>query len=136
VGDALIVRAARFARAIVVGSGATIVDVSVLTACIRVAGIAPTTARLPALLCGATVQFFGNRTYTFRAQRARISRQAALFVGFEAVTLALNFSVYRVLVPRIAIVPPEIVSFLGTFLVFVLFAYPARRLVIFRLPES
>jgi len=129
------VRAARFARALVVGSGATIVDFSVLTACIRVAGIAPANARLPALLCGATVQFFGNRTFTFRAQRGKISRQAVLFVVFEAITLAMNFGVYRVLLPRFTIVPPEIVSFLGTFLVFVLFAYPMRKLVIFRLPE-
>jgi putative flippase GtrA len=127
-------RAARFARALVVGGGATIVDFSVLTTCIRVAGIAPTTARLPALLCGAAVQFFGNRTFTFRAQRGRISRQAVLFVLFEAATLAMNFSLYRVLAPRITIVPPEITSFLGTFIVFVGFAYPMRKLVIFKVP--
>jgi putative flippase GtrA len=134
--EPLIVRAARFARALVVGSGATIVDFSVLTACIRLAGIAPTSARLPALLCGASVQFFGNRTFTFRAQRGSIARQARLFIVFEVVTLAMNWGLYQILAPRIDVVPPEVVSFLGTFLVFIAFAYPMRKLVIFRVPDA
>ena len=133
--EPLIVRAARFARALVVGGGATIVDFSVLTACIRVVGIAPSSARLPALLCGASVQFFGNRTFTFRAQRGSLSRQAVLFLVFEIATLAMNFGLYQLLLPRIDVVPPEIVSFIGTFVVFVLFAYPMRKLVIFKLPK-
>jgi hypothetical protein len=29
-------------------------------------------------------------------------------------------------------VPPEVVSFLGTFIIFVTYTYPIRRLVIFR----
>ena len=66
-------RALRFARALVVGSGATLVDFSVLTACIRLAQIAPTSARLPALVAGASVQFFGNRTYS-SAPNAAASR--------------------------------------------------------------
>ncbi len=132
--EPLIVRAARFARALIVGGGATIVDFSVLTACIRVAGIAPSSARLPALLCGASVQFFGNRTFTFRAQRGSLSRQAMLFLVFEIATLAMNFGLYQLLLPRLDAVPPEIVSFIGTFVVFVLFAYPIRKLVIFKLP--
>lgn len=122
----------RFARACIVGSGATLVDFSVLTTCIRVLEVAPTSARIPALLAGASVQFFGNRTFTFRAQRGRLSRQAKLFATFEVATLVLNWSVYRVLQPRLTIVPPEVVSFLGTFVVFVAFAYPIRRLVIFK----
>jgi hypothetical protein len=32
-------------------------------------------------------------------------------------------------------VPPELVSFFGTFVVFITFAYPMRRLVIFKLPN-
>jgi putative flippase GtrA len=131
--EPLLPRALRFARALIVGGGATIVDVSVLTTCIRVAGLAPTSARLPALIAGASVQFFGNRTFTFRAQRGSISRQAKLFVAAELVALALNWSIFRVVAPRVTFLPPEIVSFFGTFIVFVAFAYPMRRLVIFRL---
>jgi putative flippase GtrA len=132
--ERLIDRALRFARACLVGSGATIVDFSILTTCIRVLDVAPTSARLPALLAGASVQFFGNRTFTFRAQRGSMSRQARLFVVAEGVTLALNWTTFRLLAPRLTSVPPELVSFLGTFLVFVGFAYPMRKLVIFKLP--
>jgi len=134
--EALLTRFFRFVRALIVGSGATLVDFSVLTTCIRLAGLAPTSARLPALLAGASVQFFGNRTYTFRARAGRIGRQAKLFVCAEALTLALNYSLFRFLAPRVHFVPPEVVSFAGTFIVFVTFAYPVRRLVIFKVPSD
>jgi putative flippase GtrA len=134
--EPLIVRAFRFLRAIVVGSGATLVDFSVLTTCIRVVGLAPSSARLPALLAGASVQFFGNRTYTFRARAGRIGRQAKLFVVAEAITLALNYGLFRFLAARVHFVPPEVISFAGTFVVFVTFAYPVRRLVIFKVPSA
>ncbi len=126
----------RFARALIVGSGATVVDFSIFTTCIRVIGVAPTSARLPALMAGASVQFFGNRTFTFRAQAGSLTRQARLFLGAELVTLILNWSTFRLLAPRMSTLPPEIVGFMGSFLVFVSFAYPVRRLVIFRLPEQ
>jgi putative flippase GtrA len=130
--EPLVVRALRFGRALIVGGGATIVDFSVLTTCIRVVGLAPVEARLPALVAGASVQFFGNRSFTFRARRGKLSRQAVLFVLAEVAALAMNFSIFRFLAPRLSAVPPEIVSFLGTFLVFVAFAYPIRKLVVFR----
>jgi putative flippase GtrA len=130
------VRLLRFARALVVGSGATIVDFSVLSMCIRLGGLVPTTARLPALMAGATVQFFGNRTYTFRAQRGSLPKQAKLFLVAELAALAMNWSLFRLLVGRLTFLPPELVSFVGTFLVFIGFAYPMRKLVIFRLPDA
>ena len=107
-----------------------------LTTCIRVVGLAPASARLPALVAGASVQFFGNRTYTFRAHAGRIGRQAKLFVGAEAVTLGLNYGLFRFLAARVHVVPPEVLSFAGTFIVFVTFAYPMRRLVIFKVPAD
>jgi putative flippase GtrA len=122
-------------RAVIVGSGATLVDFLVLTSCIRLAGLAPVAARVPALIAGATFQFFGNRTFTFRAQAGSLSRQAKLFVVAEFATLLLNFSLFRWLVPRVTIVPPELTSLLGTCIVFLTVGYPIRRLVIFRVPE-
>jgi putative flippase GtrA len=133
--ESLLDRAYRFARAVMVGSGATAIDLLVLTSCIRVVGLAPVAARVPALIAGATFQFFGNRTFAFRAQAGSISRQAKIFVVAELVVLLLNFSLYRWLVPRITFVPPEATSLLGTFIIFITFAYPLRRLVIFRPPE-
>ena len=128
-------RVLRFARALVVGSGATLVDFSLFTTCIRIVGMTPTAARLPALCAGASVQFFGNRSFTFRAQAGSLSRQARFFVVVELGALLMNYLLFRWLVPRVHILPPELVSFIGTFVVFVGFAYPMRRLVIFKLPD-
>jgi putative flippase GtrA len=127
-------RALRFGRALLVGSGATLVDFSLFSTCIRGLGMTPIAARLPALCAGASIQFFGNRSFTFRAQAGSLSRQACIFVAAELFTLLLNFSVFSWLVPRVHGVPPELLSFAGTFIVFVSFAYPMRRLVIFKLP--
>jgi putative flippase GtrA len=134
--ERIVERAWRFVRACIVGAGATVVDFSVLTLCIRALDLAPVTARIPALMAGATVQFFGSRTFTFRAQSGRLSRQAKLFAVFELATLGLNWTTFRLLQPRLTVLPPEVVSFLGTFITFVVFAYPVRRLVIFRLPPQ
>lgn len=133
--DRLGVRALRFGRALIVGGGATLVDFSLFSTCIRLVGMTPTTARLPALVAGASVQFFGNRTFTFRAQAGSLSRQARFFVAAELVTLLLNFVLFSWLVPQVQGVAPELLSFAGTFIVFVTFAYPMRRLVIFKLPD-
>lgn len=133
--ESLLTRAYRFGRALIVGSGATLVDFSIFTTCVRAIDIAPTHARLPALMAGACVQFVGSRGFTFRARAGKLSRQLKLFVAAEALTLGLNWSVFQLLIRRIQGVPPELVSFLGTGLVFVAFAYPMRRLVIFRLPQ-
>jgi putative flippase GtrA len=127
-GERLSDRVLRFARALVVGSGATLVDFSLFTTCIRLVGMTPTAARLPALCAGASVQFFGNRSFTFRAQAGSLSRQARIFVLVELSALLMNYFLFRWLAP-------ELVSFIGTFVVFVTFAYPMRRLVIFKLPD-
>jgi len=129
-------RALRFGRALLVGSGATVVDFSLLSTCIRVLGMTPTGARVPALCAGASVQFFGNRSFTFRAQAGSMSRQARFFIASELLTLLLNFSLFSWLVARVHGLPPELLSFAGTFVVFVCFAYPMRRLVIFKLPPE
>jgi len=134
--EPLLTRAYRFGRALIVGSGATLTDFSIFTTCVRAIGMAPTTARLPALIAGACFQFFGNRSYTFRARAGSLSRQAWLFLIAEGITLFLNYSVFRLLIRRLDMLPPEIVGFAGTFIVFAGFAYPVRRLVVFRLPPT
>lgn len=131
--EPLLERAYRFVRALIVGGGATLADFSVFTTCVRGIGMAPVSARLPALMAGACLQFFGNRSFTFRAQAGSLTRQAKLFLVFELTTLGLNYGVFRLLAGHITLLPPELLSFLGTFIVFVCFAYPTRRLIIFRL---
>jgi hypothetical protein len=47
----------------------------------------------------------------------------------------LNWGIFRLLLEQLPpSVPPELISFLGTFLVFIAFAYPVRRYLVFRLP--
>jgi putative flippase GtrA len=132
--EPLLQRVLRFGRAVIVGSGATLADFSVFTTCVRLAGMAPSAARLPALLTGACFQFFGNRSFTFRAQAGKLTRQAWLFVIAEGITLGLNWSIFHLLVTHVDGVAPELLGFLGTFVTFVAFAYPVRRWVVFRMP--
>ena len=110
-------------------------DFSIFTTCVRAIDMVPAHARLPALIAGACVQFVGNRSFTFRAQAGKLSRQMQLFLVAEVITLALNWSIFQLLLTRIRGLPPELVSFLGTGLVFLLFAYPVRKLVIFKVPR-
>jgi putative flippase GtrA len=131
--EPLLTRALRFGRALVVGSGATLVDFSIFSTCVRAIDVAPVHARLPALVAGACVQFVGNRGFTFRARAGKLSRQLKLFAVAELVTLGLNWGVFQLLIRHIHGAPPELVSFLGTGLVFLAFAYPVRKLVIFKL---
>ncbi len=121
-------RALRFARALIVGGAATVVDFSLFSAGIRLLGMTPTAARLPALCAGASVQFFGNRTFTFRAQAGSLSRQARFFVAAELFTQLLHFGIFSWREPRVHGIASEFVSFAGPFLTFVTFAYPMRRL--------
>lgn len=132
--EPLLQRAYRFGRALIVGSGATLADFSVFTTCVRLVGMAPSAARLPALVTGACFQFFGNRSFTFRAQAGSFTRQAWLFLVAEAVTLGLNWSIFQLLVTHVDGVAPELLGLLGTFITFVSFAYPVRRWVVFRMP--
>jgi putative flippase GtrA len=127
------VRGWRFSRALIVGAAATAADFAVLTVAIRLLSVAPEIARGPALLAGALVQFFGNRRYTFRAQAGSLGRHAKLFLAFELLGYLANLVIYRFLVKWFPQIAPELLSFAGTFVVFVAYSYPLRRLVIFRL---
>ncbi len=134
--EPLRVRAWRFARALMVGAAATLSDFLTLTTLIHLAAVQPQIARAPALFVGALVQFVGNRVFTFRATDGSLARHARLFFLFEAAGYAANLGLFALLVRRLPRVPPELLSFVGTFLVFVAFSYPVRRLVIFRLMKN
>lgn len=131
--DPMATRAARFVRALIVGAAATGSDLLVFTLCLRWLALSSPVARVPSLATGALVQFIGNRVFTFRATSGDVRRHARLFFTFELGAYLANLVIFRYLVKWITVVPPEIVTFLGTFLVFVLYSYPVRRLVIFRL---
>jgi putative flippase GtrA len=126
-------RAFRVSRALIVGAVATACDFTVLTTLVRLASVDPAWARAPALAVGGLIQFLGNRSFTFRAQAGPVSRQARLFLLFESVTLGMNWLLYEGLLKLLPQVAPELLSFLGTFIVFIGFNYPMRKNVIFKL---
>jgi putative flippase GtrA len=108
-------------------------DLALLSAGIRWVELGATVARLIALVASGLLAFYGSRSFAFRAQSGDISRQAKLFVLTEALGLALNLTVFRLLVSHASWVPPELTSQLANFLVFLVFTYPMRALLVFRL---
>jgi putative flippase GtrA len=118
-------RLATFARSLLTGGAATLVDLGVIAAAVGLFHLKPAAANAPALLAGAAVQFFGNRRFAFRS-RGPLGRQAALFAASEVVTLALNFFLYQLVVTHMALGTGGAVlaRAVTTNLVFVLWSYP------------
>ena len=127
-------RVFRFLRTLLVGSWATVADFAVLALCVRVLELEPSLARAPGLLVGGLVQFFGSRSYAFRAQSGSVSRQAKLFVLHELVGMPLNLLMFRLMLSAMSFAPAEAVSLLANFVVFLVYSYPVRRFIVFSIP--
>jgi putative flippase GtrA len=127
----LFARFATFARSLLAGSAATVADLAVLAFAVGVLSVSPKAANLPALFVGATVQFFGNRHFAFRAASGRLVRQAVLFGATEAAALALNAALYHAVVTFVPLTRAGAVfaRLLTTNLVFLSFSYPLWRRV-------
>jgi len=127
--------ALRFARSLIVGSWGTALDFGALTLSIRVFGMDATWARLVGLCAGGVVLFFGSRSYAFRAQSESAARQAKRFVASELIGFPLNLVAFRLLIWALPSVPPEALSLLANFLLFVTYYYPVRNYVVFKTRE-
>jgi putative flippase GtrA len=92
--ETLPTRALRLLRAGIAGGAATVVDLGVLAVLVSAFHVDPRAASVPALLCGGTVNFFGNRHFAFRASKESLARQAALYTVVEIVALTLNGLAY------------------------------------------
>ncbi len=126
-----------FARSLVAGAAASLVDLVVLAALVGLLGVSGRVANLPALLAGGLVQFLGNRHFAFNAAAGSLKRQVALFAVTEVVTLSLNGVLFDWAARQTDL------SWLGaigvrsviSFLVFVSWSYPVWRHV-FRVPPE
>lgn len=127
-------RVFRYIRTVIVGSLATIADLGVLVLCTRTLGLDPVMARIPALMAGGLVQFFGGRSFAFRAQAGAVSGQATRFLVHELVGLPLTLLTFRLMVGVLTFLPPEIVSLVVNFILFVTYYYPVRRFIVFHVP--
>jgi len=115
---------ARFARASGVGILASALDLAVLTLLVRGFGFSPQEANVPALLCGAVVQFAGARHVVFGAGGRRMGPQLARFALAELGTLALNALAFALLT-RFTPLSFPLARVASTLLVFVGFSFPA-----------
>jgi putative flippase GtrA len=129
-------RALRFLRSLVVGSWGTALDFGALTLSIRVFGMDATWARVVGLCVGAVVLFYGSRSYAFRAQSESAVLQAKRFVISELIGFPLNIVVFKLLLWALPSVPPEALSLLANFLLFVTYYYPVRSQLVFRQKEQ
>jgi putative flippase GtrA len=127
----LVARFATFLRSLLTGGMATLADVATLAFAVGVLHVSPSKASVPALLVGAAVQFFGNRYFAFRAARAPMANQAALFVATEAVTMVLNAALYQAVASHVhlTLTTAVIARVVTTNLVFLLWSYPVWKRV-------
>jgi putative flippase GtrA len=115
-----------FARSLVAGAGATLADMAVLALAVGALGLSPRIANVPALLVGATVQFFGSRHFAFRAGEGRLGRQLGWFAATEVVALLLNGVLYDLVAARLVLGMGGAVALRAaiSFAVFALWSHP------------
>lgn len=120
-----------FARTMVVGFWANVLDFALLALCLRVLHIEAVTSRVIALLVSGALTFVASRSFAFRVQGGNMPKQASRFLVAELVGLPLNLLSFQLCALCAPLAAPELVSFVANGLVFVLFSYPVRRLVVF-----
>jgi putative flippase GtrA len=81
-------------RSAIAGGAATLSDLGVLFFCITALGLSARVASIPALVAGGIVNFYGNRSFAFRAQSGSLRRQATLYAITEVIALAFNGFLY------------------------------------------
>ncbi len=126
-----------FARSLMTGAAASLVDLGVLALLVGLLGLSDRAANVPALLAGGLIQFFGNRHFAFDAAAGSLKRQVTLFAITEVVALGLNGLMFDWVAQQAEL------SWLGaigvraviSFVVFVSWSYPVWRHV-FRVPAD
>lgn len=134
--ESAITRVLRVLRALVVGAGATLTDLGTMILCVRALHLNADLSRSLALVAGCVVLFFGYRSFAFRVQAGSITRQAVLFLVSEVVGFPLNLLLFHQLSSGLPAVAPELLGLAANFLAFVIYYYPARRFVVFRVPAA
>jgi putative flippase GtrA len=122
----------RFGRSLIVGSGGTTLDFLAVLLSLRVFGLDATWARVVGLCVGCVAMFFGSRSFAFQAQSESAVQQAKRFVISEVIGFPLNIVAFKLLLAALPSVPPEALSLLANFLLFVTYYYPVRSLIVFK----
>jgi putative flippase GtrA len=130
--EPLRVRALRFGRSLIVGSGGTALDFAALTLSIRLLDIDATWARVIGLCVGSVVLFFGSRSFAFHADAESAVPQAKRFVVSELIGFPLNVLAFKLLLQALPMVAPELLSLLANFGLFITYYYPVRNSIVFK----
>jgi putative flippase GtrA len=125
-----------FARMLVVGFWANVLDFALLAACFRWLQIEAMPSRCIALVLSGVLTFVGSRRFAFRARQESVPKQAGRFVVAELVGVGLNLASFKLCAWLAPLTAPELVSFVANALVFVSFSYPVRRLLVFATPAG
>lgn len=131
--EPMIERFKRFMRSSLVGLVTSVVDLAIIETGIRLMKIDPAVAKAVALAVCTLIQFFGNRSFAFRAQKGRLGRQMAWFIGCETIAAGLMCLVFRQMVRHM---PLEIANALSIGVVYFGFSYPLWKRVFTVLPED
>src|SRR5262245_55111695 len=121
--ESLRARLMYFARTLVVGFWANVVDFALLAACVRWLHIEALPSRTIALVLSGGLTFIGSRSFVFRVQNGNVPQQAGRFVLAELAGLVLNLVSFKFCALFAPLAAPEIVSFFANALVFLGFSY-------------
>ena len=131
--EPITVRFQRFLRSSLVGLVTSVVDLVIIETGIRLMKVDPALAKAIALAVCTLIQFFGNRSFAFKAQQGRLGRQMMWFIGCEAIAAGLMCLVFRQMVRHM---PLEIANALSIGVVYFGFSYPLWKRVFTVLPED
>ncbi len=82
-------------RSALVGGVATLVDLAAMAVLVYGVGILPRFASPLSLALGLGCQFIGNKVFAFEDRSRAWGRQAALFLGVEAVGFIANVAIFE-----------------------------------------
>lgn len=120
-----------FARTMLVGFWANVLDFALLALCLRCLHVAALPSRVIALLVSGLLTFVASRSFAFRVRGGNVPQQAGRFFVAELAALPLNLLSFQLCALCAPLAATEIVSFVANGLVFVAFSYPVRRLLVF-----
>jgi putative flippase GtrA len=120
----------RFFRFALVGGTGFLVDAGLLTALHNLAGVDPFTARLASITASAFTTWRLNRSLTFGASQRGQAAEGLLYAVVAAITAALNYLVYVLILIAWHELPPLAAAVVAT-LAAMLFSYAGYSRVVF-----
>jgi putative flippase GtrA len=123
------------ARSLQVGAVATVVDVGVLLVCVRILRLPTPVGAAAGVAIGATLAFFLNRTFAFRAQGTPVTGQALRYVVSTLIAMSIHAPLVGILADWLD-VPVIVAKLIADVLVFSVGQLLALRFLVFKKPPG